>query len=209
VSLKEVLKPIIPRSVVQTLFPYAMQGKAQKHGVTLDVRGRFLDLAREGKTLRLSRSHAVYLPDMIENFDFYFDSVMPVDEEQVVDLSGPRHHRLKGFGDIPFMFPSLTEPYATTEQYLDFANLKAGDVVIDIGAYAGVTSIIFAKLLGPTGHVYAFEADKTNYTCAKMNIEMAAKALGLQNITLIRKAIWSHNSGLRFSQEGAIGWGLR
>ncbi len=54
-------------------------------------------------------------------------------------------------------------------------SLKGGEIVVDIGAYAGVTSIIFAQLVGPTGHVYAFEADETNYECARINIEMAEK----------------------------------
>jgi FkbM family methyltransferase len=206
--LKEILKPIIPQSLVRAVLPRVMQKKAGKYGVTLVIRDRFLDLEKGNKTLRLSRAHAVYLSDMIENFDFYVDSVIPVDGDKVlVDMSAPGYHRLKGFGDVSFMFPSLTEPYATTEQYLEFAKLKEGDVVIDVGAYAGVTSIIFAQLVGPSGHVYAFEADEANYACAKTNIEMAEKKMGLRNITLIRKAIWSHNNGLLFSHEGAMGSG--
>ena len=147
------------------------------------------------------------MPHMIESFDYYMDSVLPIEDgsKRLVDMSGPRYHRLKGFGDVPFLFPSHTEPYSTTAEYLDFAELIAGNIVLDIGAYSGVTSIIFAQLVGPTGHVYAFEADAANYACAKINIEMAEKVMGLKNITLIHKAVWSHNDGVLFSNEGAMG----
>ncbi|HEX3966870.1 MAG TPA: FkbM family methyltransferase [Edaphobacter sp.] len=135
------------------------------------------------------------------------NSVVPVKEglKQITDFSGPRHHRLVGFDEVPFLFPSLTEPYATTQEYLDFAGLQEGNIVLDIGAYSAVTSIIFAQLAGPTGHVYSFEPDESNYKCANSNVEMARKAMGITNITLQRKAIWSHNDGILFSNEGAMG----
>jgi FkbM family methyltransferase len=144
---------------------------------------------------------------MIENFDYYVDSVIPIADggKQVVDMSGPRYHRLRGFGHVPFLFPSHTEPYGTTQEYLEFAGLSDGQVVMDIGAYSAVTSIIFAQLVGPRGHVYAFEADEANYACAKINVEMAERVMGLSNITLLHKAIWSHGDGVLFSHEGAMG----
>jgi FkbM family methyltransferase len=184
-----------------------LQGIAARNGLRFIKRDLFFDLQRDDTVLRIRDTHRVYLVHMIENFDYYVDSVIPlrVNGTTLVDMSGPRYHRLKEFGDIPFLFPSHTEPYGTTAEYLDFAELKGGEIVVDIGAYAGVTSIIFAKLVGPAGHVYAFEADETNYECARINIEMAAKVLGLQNITLLHYAIWSHCDGVLFSNEGAMG----
>lgn len=41
--------------------------------------------------------------------------------------------------------------------------VQAGDVVYDIGAHVGYFSIIFGKLVGATGAVYAFEPVKENY----------------------------------------------
>src|SRR5260370_37680748 len=132
---------------------------------------------------------------MIESFDYYVASVVAVRVEGklLVDMSGLRYHRLKGFSDIPFLFPSHTEPYRTTEEYLDFADLSEGKVVLDIGAYSGVTSIIFAQRVGKSGHVFAFEADELNYECARQNVEMANLWLGLNSITLIPTAVWSHS----------------
>ncbi len=63
---------------------------------------------------------------MIENFDYYVDSVIPlrVNRTTLVDMSGPRYHKLKRIWRYPFLFPSHTEPYGTTAEYLDFAELE-------------------------------------------------------------------------------------
>ena len=205
--LMQILKPIIPRRLLDKRRLLLCKREANKAGLHLKLSDHYFDLEKGDKVLRISASHAIYLPHMIENFDYYIDSVIPVrdGERYVIDMSGPRYHRLKGFGDVPFMFPSHTEPYGTTQEYLEFADLKQGQTVLDIGAYSGVTSIIFAQRVGPTGHVYAFEADEMNYECAKINVEMAKHAMGLDNITLLHKAIWSHNDGVLFSNEGAMG----
>lgn len=205
--LKRVIRPFIPKVIIDRLYWRTLKRKAGNRGLEIVPYDLFFDLKRRDVVLRIKRAHSIYLEHMIENFDYYVESVIPVrvDGTMLVDMSGPRYHRLKGFGDVPFLFPSHTEPYRTTEEYLDFAGLKQGDVVLDIGAYAGITSIIFARLVGPQGHVYAFEADELNYECAKVNIEIAAKAMGIHNITLIRKAVWTHCDGLLFSNEGAMG----
>ena len=203
-SLRRFVKALVPQRFRQRR---TWHRTAKAAGLRLLIRDVFFDLERENQVLRIRSSHAVYLPHMIENFDYYLDSVIPisVDGRLLVDMSGPRYHLLRGFADIPFLFPSHTEPYGTTAEYLDFANLVEGQIVLDIGAYAGVTSIIFAGLVGATGHVYAFEADRTNYECALQNIEMARRWMGLDNITLTHRAVWSHSDGLVFSHEGAMG----
>lgn len=203
-SLKRIVKTLVPQRFRQRRIWYRA---AEAAGLRLVIRDVFFDLERENQVLRIRSSHAVYLPHMIENFDYYLNSVIPisVDGQMLVDMSGPRYHLLRGFAEIPFLFPSHTEPYATTAEYLDFANLVEGQIVLDIGAYAGVTSIIFAGLVGARGHVYAFEADRASYECALKNIETAWRWMGLDNITLAHKALWSHSDGLIFSNEGAMG----
>jgi FkbM family methyltransferase len=205
--IKRALRRIVSSPFANRQKALIWVGMARAAGLRLRASDLFLDLERGDKVLRIRSAHIIYLPHMIENFDYYINSVVPVKDgsKQIVDMSGPRYHRLVGFGDIPFLFPSHTEPYETTREYLDFADLKEGQIVLDIGAYSGVTSIIFAQLVGPTGHVYAFEADETNYACAKINVEMAARTMGLSNITLFHKAIWSHNDGVLFSHEGSMG----
>lgn len=47
-----------------------------------------------------------------------------------------------------------------------------GDVVLDIGAYVGDTSLWFARRVAPDGFVYAFEPDKNNFSKLSHNIRL-------------------------------------
>ena len=44
-----------------------------------------------------------------------------------------------------------------------------GDIVIDVGANIGYYTLLFAKLVGPTGHVYSFEASPKNCKILQKN----------------------------------------
>lgn len=50
--------------------------------------------------------------------------------------------------------------------------IAPGDVVMDCGAHHGYTALLFAKWLGNTGKVLAFEASKHNYRILKKNIKL-------------------------------------
>src|SRR3989344_838016 len=63
--------------------------------------------------------------------------------------------------------------------------VKPGMVVIDVGANIGYFTVIFAKLVGSTGKVYAFEPDPYNYDLLSRNI----KFNNLSNVVLIPKAL--------------------
>jgi FkbM family methyltransferase len=205
--MKQILKSLVPASAHRKRERQRLLRLARKAGLELSFRQDFTEVTRGQKVLRVAAQHAIYLPHIIDSFDYYFDSVFPVQVSGrlLVDLSGPRYHRLVGFSDIPLMFPSHTEPYVTTDQYLEFANLSEGKIVLDIGAYAAVTSIIFARLVGNSGSVFSFEADKNNIVCASENLRLARKWFNLQNITLVESAVWSHSNGLDFSSEGTMG----
>ena len=58
--------------------------------------------------------------------------------------------------------------------------IKKGDVVIDIGAHIGYYTVLFAKLVGPKGRVFAFEASPTNFEILKKNVNVN----GYQNVTV-------------------------
>jgi len=68
--------------------------------------------------------------------------------------------------------------------------IKEGDVVLDIGANIGYYTLIFAKMVGPKGKVFAFEPDTENFTLLKKNVEVN----GYKNVVLINKAV-SNESG--------------
>jgi FkbM family methyltransferase len=74
------------------------------------------------------------------------------------------------------------EPYETT---LIESEVKPGDVVLDIGANIGYYTLIFARLVGEKGRVYAFEPDPTNFRLLKKNV----RANGYQNVIFVNKAV--------------------
>ncbi len=206
-NLRSLIKKFVPERLLEMRRNSERRKIAANAGLDLVINPRFFDLKRGGKSLRVSTDHWIYLPHMIESFDYYYDSVVPITlgGQSIVDMSTPHFHELIGFDDFPLMFPSHIEPCVTTTQYLDFAKLHDGDTVLDIGAYAAVTSIIFSKLVGKNGVVFAFEADAQNQACAVRNIALAERAWGYNNIDLIQKAVWSHSNGIEFSTEGAMG----
>ena len=63
--------------------------------------------------------------------------------------------------------------------------IKKGNNVIDIGANIGYFTLLFAKLVGPDGKVFAFEPDPTNFSILKKNIEVN----NYNNVILSQKAI--------------------
>jgi len=69
-------------------------------------------------------------------------------------------------------------------------NIKKGDVVLDIGAHIGYYTLLFARLVGEKGKVYAFEPDPENFALLKKNVEVN----GYRNVVLEQKAV-SDNPG--------------
>lgn len=65
------------------------------------------------------------------------------------------------------------------------AQVSAGDVVVDIGAHIGYYTLLFAKLVGPQGKVFAFEPDPTNFAILSRNVA----ANGYANVVLVPKAV--------------------
>ncbi len=85
---------------------------------------------------------------------------------------------------------SLNGSYEEFETEIVTKKVKKGDIVLDIGANIGYYTLIFARLVGEKGRVYAFEPDPVNFALLKRNIEIN----GYKNIVLIEKAV-SDQSG--------------
>jgi len=63
--------------------------------------------------------------------------------------------------------------------------IKKGDTVLDLGAHIGYWTCLFAKLVGKTGKVFAFEPDPESFQILKKNVEIN----GYKNVTLEQKAV--------------------
>ena len=158
----------------------------------------FLD--KSGMTIIISGSHLAYARDVIRNFEFYYTST----ESDPKDYSLPADHMLKGFSDFMIRTPSLPEPISTINQYCEFLEIREGSVVIDLGAYSGLTSIVFGRLAGLSGKVIAVEPDLTNGECSEINFSRFKAKYGYAP-TLIKKALWNETTTVLFSDEANLG----
>lgn len=90
--------------------------------------------------------------------------------------------RFDATGGYPGYLLGTTEP---EEQAFVAAHLTPGDVFYDIGANVGFYSTIAARLVGPAGHVYAFEPHPTSAASAARNAELN----GFANVTVVPAAV--------------------
>jgi FkbM family methyltransferase len=80
----------------------------------------------------------------------------------------------------------IHEPYETE---LVSSIIEPGNVVLDIGANIGYYTLIFAKLVGQNGKVFAFEPEPTNFQLLEKNVSIN----GYSNVILEQKAVSNRN----------------
>lgn len=73
-------------------------------------------------------------------------------------------------------------------------HISAGMTVLDIGAQSGFFSILFSKLVGPTGRVFAFEPLPANFRILEQNVSLNR----LENVTVSRKAVVQYSGEILF-----------
>ncbi|MET0151315.1 MAG: FkbM family methyltransferase [Candidatus Binatia bacterium] len=83
------------------------------------------------------------------------------------------------------------------EKILYERELHPGMTVVDAGANVGYFSLLFARLVGPTGRVYAFEPDPGNFNLLDRNI----KRNGYGNITAVPMALSRESGRRKFSRS--------
>jgi len=100
---------------------------------------------------------------------------------QYIDVNGYRMNAGKGDW-LHYQYTGEYEPL-TTQLIKDY--IKPGDTVVDVGANIGYYTLLFSRLVGDTGAVFAFEPEPTNYGYLKTNIKLN----GYDNIITEQKAI--------------------
>jgi len=80
--------------------------------------------------------------------------------------------------------------WAAAETALCKREIKPGMRVLDVGANIGYFTLLFARWVGPTGHVYAFEPEPRNFELLQRNLARN----GYTNVTALPKAV-SRTSG--------------
>jgi len=65
------------------------------------------------------------------------------------------------------------------------AAIKPGMTFVDIGAFCGYYTLLASRLVGETGHVYAFEPHPVNFGYLTLNV----RANGCDNVTTVNAAV--------------------
>lgn len=179
-----------------------LYSKAFAKGLKLNFKKETVEIIKGKTKIIISSSSLVYANDIINDYNYYFDDVIPekIGEYDVVDFSQPKKHTFKKSG-LSFYFSSFVETDDLAAEYTQEYEIKPGDVVFDCGAYCGTTAYFFSKMVGETGMVYAFEPDDKNYAMLLKNIELH----NLKNVIPVKKGLWSKTGVLEFNQEGNLG----
>lgn len=72
--------------------------------------------------------------------------------------------------------------------------IRRGDFVVDVGANAGVFTVLMAKLVGPEGLVLAIEPDEYNLSVLRTNIRLNE----LDNVRIVHQPLWHSEEELAF-----------
>ncbi len=207
-KLTKVIKksPAIRGLLIKYFGTQILQFFGRANNIRVRSSSDYFDLSHVKQTVRINKIHFLYGFDIINSFEYYFSAVEPITSfgKQLVDYSTPRYHDVIGYDRHPVFFPSFSEPIVTTNQYIDFSNLKDGSTAIDIGAYSGLTSLVFKDIVGATGTVVAVDADKLNLIALKKNVA-AYEAVTANKVEILYGAVWTHDRGLEFSTEGNMG----
>lgn len=89
------------------------------------------------------------------------------------------------------------------DYYQHFYKVKRGDVVIDAGANDGYLALLFSKLVGDDGKIYAFEPDSINVGHIRDNIKLNRGAE--KNIAIEDLLLWNENTEVDFYEAGTVG----
>lgn len=76
------------------------------------------------------------------------------------------------------------------EMFLPVYRPQPGDVVLDVGASVGRETVLFSRLVGPSGRVIAVEAHPATFAMLKETI----RRNGLTNVTAMHRAVGADNS---------------
>jgi len=158
----------------------------------------------------ISEVNINFSKELLDFFPYYDATIKVVTPGRVkkLDFTGPRQHLVSKFAEFPFWFPSVPEPIITIEQYLEILDLKVGEIVIDLGAYSGLSSIAFKNEVGKSGVVIAVEADPKNFSLCEDNLVHYEKSSNFK-IERTHAAAFSTSGFMPFISEGTMASSLK
>jgi len=83
-------------------------------------------------------------------------------------------------------------------------HVRRGDVVYDLGAHVGYLSLLFSRLTGEEGVVYAFEPDEENCGFVRRHLELN----GVRNVRIVQTAVSQEVGTATFLRHSSAKGGL-
>ena len=114
----------------------------------------------------------------------------------------PCRHGLMLYNPLDWYIGRSLEVYGEwTEKKVQLWTLfiQEGDVSIDVGAHVGTLTLPLAKLVGPSGRVFAFEPFSPSFTALAANVALNS----LENVELQRKVL-AHKTGRMQMNRGIL-----
>jgi FkbM family methyltransferase len=87
--------------------------------------------------------------------------------------------------------------YERGKQETFAATIPSGATVFDVGAHAGFYTLLFARLVGPTGRVVAFEPSSRNVEFLRRHIELNK----IRNVEIVEAAVSDSNGTGAFAER--------
>lgn len=176
--------------------------------IYIKINKNIIKIKKGNRVLQVHGTHLPYTRDLINYFDYYWNITDNFDRDSKLmlkDYSKPNYHSIRGFSFFPVFMPSIPEAYDTNLDYINLLNVRENGIVLDLGAYSGLSALQFALAVGVYGQVIAVEADPLNFHVAQVNIERFKKEFSYSP-SLINRAIWNEDSFfLKFKSDGSLG----
>jgi FkbM family methyltransferase len=201
-SLKSYIASLGPDSM---LLRAALRAYGSMHGFAIHFSETGISLRKQDRDMLLSKAQYVQVPIMMECYELFFDTISSSKSngDEILDFSKPALQTYKKNG-LSFYFPAVPED-DVMDAYTFWYSPSRGDTVWDAGAYAGATTCFLSQMVGPSGKVYAFEPDESNYAYLMRNLELHE----IHNVNPVHYALDASSGEAAFQVDGTMAAGIR
>ncbi len=184
-----------------------LQEYAISFGFSLSHINQSIYITKENKTLIINSLYSPKIKKILKNFDYYFSAVDGFNfmGNETINFSSISQHKLKNYDVFQPYYPSIADPYEDLCKQNQNLNCQDGENVLDVGAYAGISSVYFSKKVGKNGKVISIEPNTNNFECLNKNIEIYKSVSSLDNISIIKAAVWSESGFVDFASDRNLG----
>jgi len=199
--IKDFLVGLGPRNTIVRL---ALKLRGRRSGFVIAFPSTSISIRRGSREIVLAEKDFYLVPFTLDCFDQAFGDIEPEPRGtlEVLDYSAPGPHRYKRHG-ITLTFPGPPEDDSIAA-YTHWYTPQPGDLVFDVGAHAGFTACMFARMVGPGGRVIAFEPEANSLAYLERNVADQQ----ISNVTIVRKAIDAKTGTAYFNADGTMSAGL-